>query len=406
LNSQPAGITNGPDGNLWFTEQFGNKVGRITTAGSITEFSIPTSNSQPQFIATGADGNLWFAERNSSKIGTITPAGAISEFAGPTSSQPVGITSGPDNNIWFTDFALNAVGRLIPCTGVQQVTVTATATVPGDLRLDCFFIDSGGRGFPFAVGVKPQSSTSTSSSFSCPFDSSLTPAGNTVRVIAADGFQQSPPQELAVTSAPKPPVATIDSPLPGKTFLQYANIPLRGSAKSPQDGELSGSALQWTTNIQPFTWGTVTAGAQEDDGGGAPPACVDVAHLKFFDGKGSYVSTAPSGPANVLFRIRLNKPTCDDVTYTLFVLDPEGDDLGQQSKPGAGTPTGPGCSPVILCITFNIPIGIEDRGAIPEAVCVYAEVTIEGDVVHRARSEDTCMVLRLNTPSPPGEEFV
>jgi len=29
-SSAPQGITSGPDGNLWFTEIFGNKIGRIT----------------------------------------------------------------------------------------------------------------------------------------------------------------------------------------------------------------------------------------------------------------------------------------------------------------------------------------------------------------------------------------
>src|SRR5438128_1529458 len=43
----PDGIAAGPDGALWFTEFNGNKIGRITTAGVITEFPIPTSNSGP-----------------------------------------------------------------------------------------------------------------------------------------------------------------------------------------------------------------------------------------------------------------------------------------------------------------------------------------------------------------------
>jgi virginiamycin B lyase len=43
---------------LWFTEDSGNKIGRITPAGVITEFSIPTPNSRPYDIATGPDGNL------------------------------------------------------------------------------------------------------------------------------------------------------------------------------------------------------------------------------------------------------------------------------------------------------------------------------------------------------------
>jgi streptogramin lyase len=35
------GITAAPDGNLWFTEQSANKLGRITLAGVITEFPLP-----------------------------------------------------------------------------------------------------------------------------------------------------------------------------------------------------------------------------------------------------------------------------------------------------------------------------------------------------------------------------
>jgi streptogramin lyase len=51
--SNPAGITTGPDGALWFTEFGANQIGRITTAGVITEFPIPTAGSEPQGITTG-----------------------------------------------------------------------------------------------------------------------------------------------------------------------------------------------------------------------------------------------------------------------------------------------------------------------------------------------------------------
>ncbi len=42
-----------------------------TTAGAITEFTVPTSNSQPQGIASGPDGALWFTESGASKIGRL-----------------------------------------------------------------------------------------------------------------------------------------------------------------------------------------------------------------------------------------------------------------------------------------------------------------------------------------------
>jgi streptogramin lyase len=70
--SSPKAITAGPDGNLWFTEQAGNKIGRITPSGTITEFPIPTSQSTPIAITAGPDGNLWFTEEGGNKIGRIT----------------------------------------------------------------------------------------------------------------------------------------------------------------------------------------------------------------------------------------------------------------------------------------------------------------------------------------------
>ena len=42
--SGPVGITAGPDGNLWFTESQGNKIGKIVPAtGAITEYPVSTT---------------------------------------------------------------------------------------------------------------------------------------------------------------------------------------------------------------------------------------------------------------------------------------------------------------------------------------------------------------------------
>ncbi|HXB67737.1 MAG TPA: hypothetical protein VNY05_05810 [Candidatus Acidoferrales bacterium] len=106
-SSQFNEITSGPDGNLWFTENSNNKIGRMTTGGVVTEFALATPNSFPRGIATGSDGNIWFTEMgvpfaNSGRIGRITPAGVITEFTVLTLfSTPTGITPGPDGNLWF-----------------------------------------------------------------------------------------------------------------------------------------------------------------------------------------------------------------------------------------------------------------------------------------------------------------
>ena len=54
--------------------------------GALKQFKVPTANSQPRAITNGSDGNRWFTEGTEftgapAKIARITPAGAITEFA-------------------------------------------------------------------------------------------------------------------------------------------------------------------------------------------------------------------------------------------------------------------------------------------------------------------------------------
>src|SRR2546428_10620309 len=53
LDGGPTSIIAGRDGNLWFTEKFGNKIGRITPTGGITEFAFPTHITGPTDGITG-----------------------------------------------------------------------------------------------------------------------------------------------------------------------------------------------------------------------------------------------------------------------------------------------------------------------------------------------------------------
>jgi len=72
--AHPTAIAAGPDGNLWFTERLGNRIGRITPEGTITEFPIPTAASSPtNGIVTGPDGCVWFTEYFGNKIAKIAP---------------------------------------------------------------------------------------------------------------------------------------------------------------------------------------------------------------------------------------------------------------------------------------------------------------------------------------------
>jgi streptogramin lyase len=139
LASGPNQITAGPDGNLWFTETQAAKIGRITLAGAITEFPVPTTDSGPSSITAGPDGNVWFTERFGNRIGRITPGGVITEFL---VVQAPGfflgaITAGPDGALWFTEegsvptedgfrVGMAGIGRITPDGAITGVPFRKT----------------------------------------------------------------------------------------------------------------------------------------------------------------------------------------------------------------------------------------------------------------------------------------
>lgn len=147
---RPWGITMGPDGNIWFTTDYGHTIGRVTPTGAITQFPLPTTDNV-LMVATGSDGALWVsvqggtvfrvttsgAVTNTYTVGAdgdgmalgpdgniwlsgggtisrVTPAGVVTDF--PVDGFTLRITTGPDGNLWFTDtldfFTTGWIGRI------------------------------------------------------------------------------------------------------------------------------------------------------------------------------------------------------------------------------------------------------------------------------------------------------
>jgi virginiamycin B lyase len=110
----PRHITAGADGRLWFSESghpggAPQKIGRITTAGSVVRFAIEEGHvAFPNDIAPGPGGNIWFTQADTdgghSAISRMTPAGVLTRFPTarifqgpyPDYTGPFGITAGPD----------------------------------------------------------------------------------------------------------------------------------------------------------------------------------------------------------------------------------------------------------------------------------------------------------------------
>jgi virginiamycin B lyase len=120
-DSKPSLIIKGPDGNLWFTEETHNAVGRVTPGAVITEFTAGFPTGSPKGIVTGPDGNLWVAMAGGDgAIARVTKSGEVTEFPVPTAGDPEDIAVGPDNNLWYVDSAANLIGRITPEGSVTE----------------------------------------------------------------------------------------------------------------------------------------------------------------------------------------------------------------------------------------------------------------------------------------------
>jgi virginiamycin B lyase len=133
--SLPWQITKGPDGAMWFTELgqaiYGNNIGRITTSGVITEYPVPTAGSGPLGIAEGPDGAVWFTEYYGNKIGRITTTGTITEYPVPTANSGLqGIAAGPDKALWFTEGSANKIGRVTVAGKITEFRIPTANSDP------------------------------------------------------------------------------------------------------------------------------------------------------------------------------------------------------------------------------------------------------------------------------------
>jgi virginiamycin B lyase len=116
--SRLGGLTAGPDGNLWFTET--GAIARLTRQGVITRFPLSSASILPGGITIGPDGALWFTEYSEtnpitcdgSRVGRITTAGHISEYALPTPHSCASAITASSTTLWFIEAGQNAIGEI------------------------------------------------------------------------------------------------------------------------------------------------------------------------------------------------------------------------------------------------------------------------------------------------------
>lgn len=124
-SSNPWAVALGHDHAVWFTECQAGKIGRVTSAGQLTEFALG-AGSAPKGIAAGPDGAMWYSDDGLSSIGRIDRNGHVTSFRIPRGqylSNPAWLTVGADSAIWFTaPSGKGAVGRLTSDGGLSKLT--------------------------------------------------------------------------------------------------------------------------------------------------------------------------------------------------------------------------------------------------------------------------------------------
>jgi sugar lactone lactonase YvrE len=220
----PGGLAKDKNGNLYVSDQYNNRIRKITPAGVVTTFAgdgvatlkdgtgAAASFSYPSGLAIDVNGNIFVADRNNNCIRKITPAGVVTTFAGNITSgaangkgtaasfyKPYGLTIDGSGNLYVAD-QYNSLIRKITSAGV----VTTIA----------------GKGYPdYSEG------TGVNAGFSYPTGVVLDAAGN---LFVADNFNNKirkiTPAGVVTTFAGSGDYGSTDGPGNVASFNQTTGV--------------------------------------------------------------------------------------------------------------------------------------------------------------------------------------
>ncbi len=129
-----------PDGMIWWTGMFANKLGRLDPeTGEMTEFELSRPRSGPHGLINDKAGHIWFTANSSTYVGELDPAtGKITVYPlnEPAARGPHTPIFDQKGTLWFT-LQSGMVGRLIPSTGAMKIVRTPSDnTYPYGIKVD------------------------------------------------------------------------------------------------------------------------------------------------------------------------------------------------------------------------------------------------------------------------------
>ncbi len=137
------------DGNVWFTDMVGSRIGFVDTqSNTITTIDVPelitegdqlpTDKPAPFFIESDSDGNVWFTVINRGMIVKYQPQTDMFEsvVVPGDNPRPFALEAGPDGMIWYTATGTGTVGHVDPKDGSLTEVITEPLESPEALLFD------------------------------------------------------------------------------------------------------------------------------------------------------------------------------------------------------------------------------------------------------------------------------
>ena len=143
-NAFPFDLVLDQNGNVWFTELFGNKIGEVTALGKLYEIAIPsTGDPEPSGIATQGS-NVWFALPGIESVASYSSGNFkfydLSQLIDcPQDTCPVAITADPQGNLWMTFHGPNLISEFNPTSHYFRTISTSVPALGTSLP---YFIET------------------------------------------------------------------------------------------------------------------------------------------------------------------------------------------------------------------------------------------------------------------------
>jgi len=128
----PVGIAAARDGTVWFTLESSDTIG-LFRDGQIQKLPKGTESVEPLGLAVDSAGRAWYTEAPKQKIGRASSDGTITAFSLETPVARLGrLAIAPDGAVWFAEASLVSVTHLKDGRLRRHIVGSLTPTAPLD----------------------------------------------------------------------------------------------------------------------------------------------------------------------------------------------------------------------------------------------------------------------------------